>query len=519
MELIKNRIRMNKMTGNETTQITLDDDYMIPDSNPAIGRIIKESGTVKIESVKAGEGKVRVFGSLEFKVLYVGDNTSQIYNYSGSIPFEENINMDNVSEDDVVSVSTELDDLRAEIINPVKISIKAIITLRVISENIYDEDVTVDIIDKDPIDYLQQSMDMVSLVVNKKDTFRIKDDIDIPANKPDMYRIIWDTVQLKSVNTKLLDGMINITGELSVFVMYLPEDDSAPIQWVDTVLNFAGTVELKEASEDLISNIVVSIQNMNVQINPDANGEQRLLAVEGVLNLDIKIYGEEQVKMIRELYSPYKELETVTKNSNYESLLIKNSSRIKVSEKISGINDDGHILQICSSEAGVKIDEMSITDDGISVDGVVCVSVLYISSDDKCPINCAKGTFPVTSNIEVPGIKSDSIYYLNPRIEQMSANMVSSDEIDVKANVIIDVMVFDNIEKCIISDVITHPLDIGKIRKMPGIVGYVVQSGDTLWSIAKENYTTVSNIREVNKLGSNQVQPGDKLVLVKQIAY
>ena len=66
------------------------------------------------------------------------------------------------------------------------------------------------------------------------------------------------------------------------------------------------------------------------------------------------------------------------------------------------------------------------------------------------------------------------------------------------------------------TDMKEEALDYEKIRKIPGIVGYVVKEGDTLWSIAKTYFTTVESIREQNEEVS-EIKPGDKLLIVKEI--
>ena len=53
---------------------------------------------------------------------------------------------------------------------------------------------------------------------------------------------------------------------------------------------------------------------------------------------------------------------------------------------------------------------------------------------------------------------------------------------------------------------------------MPGIVGYIVQSGDSLWKIAKKFHTTVESIMSMNELSSEEIRPGDRLILVKEVA-
>ena len=56
-----------------------------------------------------------------------------------------------------------------------------------------------------------------------------------------------------------------------------------------------------------------------------------------------------------------------------------------------------------------------------------------------------------------------------------------------------------------------------KLQERPGIVGYVVQAGDTLWSVAKKFCTTQNKIVELNGLTERFVKTGDKLLLEKNV--
>ena len=66
-----------------------------------------------------------------------------------------------------------------------------------------------------------------------------------------------------------------------------------------------------------------------------------------------------------------------------------------------------------------------------------------------------------------------------------------------------------------ITDMQLEPVDTAKKAAQPGIVGYVVKKGDTLWSIARRYYATTESIREVNGLESDVVMEGDKIIVVK----
>lgn len=61
-------------------------------------------------------------------------------------------------------------------------------------------------------------------------------------------------------------------------------------------------------------------------------------------------------------------------------------------------------------------------------------------------------------------------------------------------------------------------MDLNNLQKLPGIVGYIVQPEDSLWNIAKKFHTTIDTIIATNGLTDKSVRPGDRLILVKELA-
>lgn len=137
MELLKKHIHMNRRRGNVTSQMTLDDDFNVPDSMDDVEELIMENGEVKIDSVKNPGEKAEVSGKLEFRILYRRPG-GELTALAGSIPFTETVHMPGLSENDYVQAGWELDDLNVSLINSRKLNVKALVTLNLRADEIRD---------------------------------------------------------------------------------------------------------------------------------------------------------------------------------------------------------------------------------------------------------------------------------------------------------------------------------------------------------------------------------------------
>lgn len=80
----------------------------------------------------------------------------------------------------------------------------------------------------------------------------------------------------------------------------------------------------------------------------------------------------------------------------------------------------------------------------------------------------------------------------------------------------LDTLVCDRNEEHIIVEIKEQPFDEEVLAAMPGMTGYMVKEGDTLWSIAKRFYTSIDRLRRYNNLTGDSVRPGEKLLIVKE---
>lgn len=517
MRLVKENINMSRIVCNTAMQIYINEEMVVSEVNQPVESVIKEVAHAVVDAVKVRDDQIQIEGMLTYALLYIGEETGMVQGLQGNIPFEENIRMPGIKEGDEAFVRVTVDSISVKKINSRKILVKAELTVYSTAEEAVNEEAAVDVESEEAVSVLKKKVEALSLVADKKDTFKIKDEITIPSGKSSIYKIVWKDVQIKNITTKLMDRMMHIGGEICVFVMYIPDDDNMPQQWHESTLSFGGTIDIPEVNEEMVSYVNVELQNATLELITNEIGESREIAVDVLLKLSIKAYEEKEMEVLSDVYSPYTNLVPVQSKGVYHKLLVKNSSRSKNVLKLSLEQDKGNVLQICNSGADIKIDSISVADNGLVAEGKIKAYVLYVSSNDSEPVCTASQEVDFTHKMDAEGISKDDEYYINWRVEQVTANMISTEEIEMKAVVIMDAIVFKKCEENVISEIEEEPLDMEVISRMPSVKGHVVQSGETLWNIAKDNYTTIEKIKMINNLKDEQIKKGDRLLIVKSV--
>lgn len=517
MELSKSLIHMNNLKGQIVTQLTLDDDFNVPDVNADIDKYITRDALVHIESVKASEGRVNIRGRMDFKILYgCSEDKKVIHSMGNSIPFDEIVNGDKIGNNDVVNVKCDIDDLNIGIINTRKISVKAVLTLTVSAEEVHDMEAVDEVTDDSSVNYLRRKEQMMQIVVNKKDTYRVREDIELPANKPNISEILWSTVTLNNISTRLYPEKVGVSGELVLFMLYDDEEEDSPVQWLESAVPFDGSIDVAGSEEDMTGDIEASIASINVNIKPDYDGEQRMLELEVVLELSMRVYREDELNILRDVYSLKNELTPVFQELSYSTLLMKNISKCKINDKLKLDKDSGHVLQLLSTQGIASIDDIFVEERGLRVEGIVKMKIMYVSSDDRMPFNIADEVVPFSHLIEAEGVTEQSMSFIRPSLEQISTVMSGNNEIEVKCSVVLDTLIMDNRTSRFITDVESVPFDLQRLQNIPSMAGYVVKNGDTMWDIAKKYCTTSASIMKINELKSENISRGDMLVIIKE---
>lgn len=128
------------------------------------------------------EDHVHVKGTLHFSVLYIADEeVRRPACMEGALPFEERVFMDGVQAGDSVCVKTALEDLSIGMINSRKLSVQALLDLKLLVEETEEIAPAVGIEDADGVEVCRKQLQALNLVIEKKDILRMKEQISVPG--------------------------------------------------------------------------------------------------------------------------------------------------------------------------------------------------------------------------------------------------------------------------------------------------------------------------------------------------
>lgn len=431
-----------------TTQITLDDDFNVMDSKPDIDLIVKEWGMAVVNGVRVNQDKAQIDGTLVFAIMYTGSSENDKrfipVRMDGSLNFLENVNLSCDATGLDVNCKAQLEDLTIKSINSRKISVKAIVALTVTCEEIKNISISTGIEDGDcNAELLLKDFEYVQADVNMKDNLRIKETVSVPNGKADIGSLVWDDVDVRNVNTRMTEDGLSVSGELNVFIMYIADDEAGQVQWYETSTPFTGIIDVSGANPDGISYVGYNVISKNVEVRPDYDGNNRDVAVELVLDMDIKSYEECSRNAMWDMYIPGFDVDIKQETQQLKKLIIRNNNKCRVSGNVK-VEDYINLMQIVNATANVQIDSYECIPEGIEIMGAVIVNIFYITSDDNSPMGSINSVIPFTTVVELKEYNKNLIEYtIRPSIEQLQASMNSSAQIEVKAVIALDTICFE----------------------------------------------------------------------------
>ena len=515
MELKQHLIHRKYRKAEAKSQVTIGDDYSVPDGKPDIASILQKKAELLVEEVHTEKGKLKIHGVLKVWVLYLAERSGQIANsLEMEFPFDEIIYMEGAENGDNLKVDWMIDEFRVGIVHPGKLSVRGLVTFQasVIGS---ESHLVTENIEEQPGVYMQpEGFSMTEPVIERKDSYRVRDEVLLPVNKPNVGNVLWKDVQVRGLDIRMQEGRLAIKGEALLFVMYESQEEQGQLQWLEQSIPFHGTLDVTGLTPEMSGMMNVEIAHQDLELKPDYDGEMRMFQLELMLDIHMHIYEERICQVLKDAYSTKEQLELQKEKIRYEKLRMCNQTKCRISGQ-ERREDEGKILQILGHQAQIQGKSSKLTEQGILQEGMLKVQVLYITDSERYPFGTTVIDLPYSHLIEIPEIQKEDQWEVTETIEQLSVMMPDTNQMEARGVLLFHTCVMQQCQMENITAVTTEKYELEEYKSRPGMVIHFVQPKETLWSIAKKQRSTIEEIKKLNELTADEIVPGQKLLLLK----
>ncbi|MCL2576173.1 MAG: DUF3794 domain-containing protein [Defluviitaleaceae bacterium] len=519
MELVRENILLNKIVGEGRSQILLEGDIIVPDVRPDIDSVLRATARVAVSKANASMGRVSFAGKMNVDVLYLakGNDETTVHNISAVAHIDDFLNIDGIQADNWVNLVGELANIDYRVVNDRKLNYRAVVDIKAMA---FENGEVTAIQSVEGLSVAQQKSAFFSVnnvIAKQMDSFTIRDEIALPSNKPAVSELLQANVSIANKQVTIASGRVDVSGDLLVAPLYKGNDETSVVEFEEFVLPFNGSLDIAQADERAFVDASLMVADSLVEVSPNETGEMRIFALEAIIAADVKISENRDIEILEDAYCIEQNMDLQLQSLDYKRLVCRNQNQFQVKEVVA--MDAPEALQVLQVNGTARIEDVKVVEDKVVVEGLLEADVLYIAQSDTDPLYNYTAHIPIRQVIEAKGAKMGMEAEISCNIDNISFNMVSGREVDLRITLGLDVAVQESATKDFVHDIEFSPFDLEALDSLPSMTILVAEKGDSLWSVAKKYNADLEELASINDIQTtDDLVIGQKLLVVKKVA-
>ena len=482
----KNTIVINRRTQVFSKEFEVNGDVIVPDIKPDILSIINSNGNVYVYREDIAKGRVRIDGNLDTYTIYLSDS-GETRSIGNTLNFSESFEDSKIDENSTIKSKVYLQNIEAKALNERKISIKAILKVRV--EVFAKEEVEIGIDFEDTennceMQKLQEHIDTKTLVGTNKVKTSIKEDISVDSSY-DVAEILKVSVQISNLENKISINKVLAKADANVKILFLAEDGR--IGTAEATIPVMSFIDLEGVNENQECDVQYFMRNMLFKIN---SKEMHSIACQIDFEVCLEVYENKAFDVVQDIYGIHNQIDF--NNRNILVPINSNSlDKISISEKFI-VEDVLNIYDVQKTVNRIKGSECEL------------ILKIYYEADSKNGLNIKE--------IKIPFIAKSSDDDIDFEIvnEQFTIN---GEYVDCSMEILCKKPQNEYKNMNIIENIEVKDLSQDEDYKM---YMYFVKAGDTVWNIAKRFRVKMEDIIALNELENpDRINVGDRLFIMR----
>lgn len=515
MEIKAGAVNGRRSVNSMELQVPMEEEINLDRQMPDLDHVIGQKLRFCKEQVQVGEGNVTLKGSLLYQILYAPTGGSgRLQTIRGSIPVNQRLAMKQTPGSEM-EVCAKVTVGSVKRMNSRKLSLFSVLQIRaeemLNQKQEYIEDLA------ETVEKQFCKLSYSRFLQHDTTAVSIKECVSLPAERPDIERILFENVELRDVELIPGDGRLRMRGELAAFVIYEPQEEDGKAEYLKLSVPVEEECEYASEEKEAVHIIGFEVVMTEGKEAPNEDGQIRDLHLSAEMEIAYDVYVPGELTYLQDAYSKQKLLLPKEEEAQLVKKVHRQLSRIGVQESFSPAADD-RILEIYPVGASVQMEKPEVVEGGIVVEGMAVCSLLYRGMNTGVQPVMAELSIPFHQQLSMEGVTSDKKEALLPQIRgeiaEYSVSILDGTKARVHAGINVSALVPEQTTCRFLTELSEEEYET---ESGPGMVGYILTEKDSLWELAKANRTTVEAILRINELTEEEVKPGSSLLVCRNL--
>jgi|LSQX01.1.fsa_nt_gb hypothetical protein len=225
----------------------------------------------------------------------------------------------------------------------------------------------------------------------------VEGDVVVPDSKPDVDRILSINGWVVITDKEIVEDKVIVEGVVNVKSLYISQEGEQPLHHMEGSFGFAQQIDLPGANNRMEAEIKAAIEHIDSSMV-----NSRKLNIKCVLGLTGKVVERSQIDVIKDIKG-VQDIQALRDHLEVSDTTGENASRLTVRQDFDIPADKPLIREILYTDVTIGERDSSISENRISLQGVLKITTLYIGDDETGSINDIRYQLPFSHYIEIAG--------------------------------------------------------------------------------------------------------------------
>ncbi len=502
---LKTNVFVNDTIFSDSTEQAIDIDFTLPDYCPDISKIFKCQSSPHISSKGINGKNITVDGNIIITLLYA-DRGGKLCSYEYNYPFSKNIEMpaEGVGANLACKIRNEYINCRA--VTGRKVDIHGAVGIFV---KVFKRRTTEIISDYDDCNVeLRRSITPATVPMGYAEKYlSVEEDIRISDSQPAVRSILRSDASSCIKETKVINDKAVVKGELTVCVLYCPENGSNP-QSVKTVIPFSQIVEVDGITDVCTCDCRSDIAFFEIKPRMSSSGECKSFTLTAKILLTCEGYCGNDIAVVLDAFSRKYQAE-ITRNKVCFEKITHNISETYHCKK--SISLDEEIASVVDLWCTVQNITTKFENDCMLIYGTLIAGMIVCVAEGSS-VYCEK---PIEFEYKYPLNRVLLSPHCEPQIEILSCGytITGASNVELRVDLGVNAAIYEKQDLSLISELTLDETQLNKRTRKGAMTIYFPSNNECVWDIARIYNASVEEIMRINELESENLTAG-RMILV-----